>query len=517
VKIIEKIIAYTLLGATVYAAWGYAELYNRAPDTLPGILPEMRNSSYWIARMKNPDEVILTPDVIQRMNGTYEMKMKVPDPFKGVDPDRVPKRENLYKWSGRFITMPAIYNMTSAQIASIVREEISKDIDFMRGKYILLSSPQIADITRKKIGKDIDFMSEQYLQNVPGLPENFEGQKYGNILGIEYADWELDDMEKEMAIDLVRDKITIHDGITIRDARLRIIPTIKPEHIGLNGNWTPPWDVWNVNIVRIGTPVTVLHTSKTGGYLFVLSNEGYGWIRSEDIAFGEKTEIGKFSDPTDFVVCTGDRVPFYTDENCRYVSGWFRMGDRLPLASKDNPRIINAPSRKMNGRFEVEQAWLAKDADVHVGYLPYTRRNIVITAFKLLDNIYDWTMGWYGRNHETTSRDIFACFGFNLPFNAELFTFFGNNTRVVHPEEGKEAQYRAILANEPFITIQTCVDGHNQLFLGEYNGEPIVLDAHGYGYHDKGGTWCEIKRLVVGNMSQPDYFLKTNFTFLELK
>jgi len=240
-------------------------------------------------------------------------------------------------------------------------------------------------------------MSKQYIKNVHGFPENFERQKYGNILGIEYYDRELDTMENEMALDLVRDEITIRDGITVRDARLRIVPTIKPE----------------------------------------------------DIAFGEKSEIGKFSEPTDFAACTGDRIPFYTDENCRYVSGWFRMGGRLPLASKDNQRIINTPIRKMNGQFEVEQAWLAKDADVHVGYLPYNLRNIVITAFKLLDNIYDWTMAWYGRNHKTTSRNIFACFGFNLPFNAELFTFFGNNTRVVRPEEGKEAQYRAILANKP--------------------------------------------------------------------
>ncbi len=126
-------------------------------------------------------------------------------------------------------------------------------------------------------------------------------------------------------------------------------------------------------------------------------------------------------------------------------------------------------------------------------------------------------MGWFGRNHETAQRDLFACFGFQLPFNAELFTFLGNNISVVRTAEGKEAQYKAILANEPFVTIQTCGGGHSQLFLGELKGEPIVLDTHGYQYIGAEGKDYFIRRLVIGNMTQPDYFLKTNFTFVELK
>ncbi len=487
-KKIKKIILITVLVTIVCTAWSYAELYQRAPYTLPGTLPEMRNPSYWIDRMKNPDEVILTPTAIKAMNESYKKRMKAPDPFKGVDPDFLPNMDELHRWLGRFITMPDIYNMTPAQIADIVREEISNEIDFMTGKY-----------------------SRLHL----GIEEL--GRKFGNSLGVEYSDRDLDDLKKEMALDFVRDDITILEGITICDARLRVVPTIRVEQIGLIENGKFRWDLWNTNIIRIGTPVTVLHTSKTGAYLFVLSNAGYGWVRSENIAFGKKAEIKKFREPADFAVCTGDFVPFYSDESCRYVSGWFRMGDRLPLASEDNPGMINAPVRKMNGQFEIEQAWLAKDADVHVGYLPYTRRNIVETALKLLDNPYDLSMAWYGRNHETTDIDIFACFGFELPLYAELFSFYGSDTRVVHPEVGREEQYKAILANDPFVTILNCSTGHNQLFLGEYNGVPIVLDQLGYGYTDNNGKTVEISRCCISDVSRPAYILETNITFLELK
>lgn len=486
---IERIFIFTVLAMALCGAWGYAELYNRAPDTLPDLLPEMNDPAYWIARMKNPDVIILTTEAILKKNEEYLQRMKSPERFKGVDPDRVPVERDLKRWPGRFIVLPDVHNMTSSQLSAFVREEIGKDINYLRGKYG---------------------------QEILGL-RGFAGRKFGNILGIGYADWELDDMEAEMNAAGIPDNINIRDGITVRDARLRVVPTIRHERVGLMETGRTRWDLWNVNIVRICSPVLVLHTSRTGGYLFVLSPEGCGWIRSEEIAFGVRSEIKKYCESEDFVICTDDFVPFYSDESCTYVSGWFRMGDRIPLVSMNNTRVINAPSRRMNGAFSPERAWLAPDADVSVGYLPYTRRNIVETAFNLLGNPYDWTMGWYGRNHETTDRDIFTCFGFQLPFNAELFTFFGDNTRVVRPSEGKEAQYRAILANEPFVTIQTCGGGHSQLFLGEYNGEPIVLDTHGYQYKGKDGKEYLIRRLVVGNMSQPDYFLRTTFSFVELK
>jgi hypothetical protein len=46
-------------------------LYLRAPDTIPGTLPEMRDPSYWIAKMNNPDAVVLSLTEIQIRNKAY--------------------------------------------------------------------------------------------------------------------------------------------------------------------------------------------------------------------------------------------------------------------------------------------------------------------------------------------------------------------------------------------------------------------------------------------------------------
>lgn len=128
----------------------------------------------------------------------------------------------------------------------------------------------------------------------------------------------------------------------------------------------------------------------------------------------------------------------------------------------------------------METAWLAENADVHVGLLPYTRQNIIRTAFKLIDTIYDWSGAWYGRQHETIYQDIFACFGFRLPNYAALFSFYGDNREVIKPEIGKVRQYQEILKHEPFITIQNC-GAHSQILLGDFNGMPINRKGRFYG------------------------------------
>ena len=89
---------------------------------------------------------------------------------------------------------------------------------------------------------------------------------------------------------------------------------------------------------------------------------------------------------------------------------------------------------------------------------------------------------------------------------------------VLHPEDGREEQYRTILSHEPFLTIQGIgTQGHNQLFIGEHNGVPIVFDNHGYSELDWQGNELEVKRSCIGNMTVPAYMWRHNMTFLELK
>jgi hypothetical protein len=441
----------------------------RAPDVMPGTLPEMRDPSYWIGMMTNPDAVILSPMEIQNRNNA---SIKILENFSQVDGSiRKQITAELSTRPGLLTSIPDVTTKTPAEVSALVSGWIDTEIQFL---------------TKRRAS---------------------------NILGIQYADWEIKNISDEMASAKNSNQINIQTAITVKNCRLRIIPAIRPEYTSGTG-----WDMWNFDILPISSPVKILSASKTGGFLFVLTDRGYGWINSEDVAIASKEQIDNFCKTRDFIMCTGERVPFFTDSTCSYVYGWFRMGDHLGDRDSYNSRSVIVPTRMINGRVSFQEAWLKPDADVSRGYLPYTRKNIVLQAFKLLDNIYDWSGGWYGRDHATQLRDIFSTFGFKFPSMGGLLSAYQPIAKVIYPKDGYESQIKAILANDPFTTIQICATGHAQLFLGNYNGVPILFDTHGYRYSDNDGKEYIVRRANVGTQAFPDYFLKREAVwFLELK
>ncbi|WP_445737166.1 hypothetical protein [Mariniflexile sp.] len=448
-----------------------SDLYLRAPGVVPGTLPEMREASYWISKMKNPDAIVLSLKEIKSRNASYQQRMANPSE---LDSDLVHRMEKqLKERPGLLAHIPDIHSMTSTELVDLTKQMIKTETDYLKSR------------------------------------------EFGNIMAIAYSEEELTAIENEISYDGSKVQITPKSGIVTTQSRLHIIPPIKPEYIGLFTNDKARWDLWNLDVLPIGTPVKILYISKTGGFLFVISERGYGWVASEEIAVGSTSEIDSFETINNFIVCIGDRVPFYIDADCTLVSGWLRMGDRLPLMGKDQ-RLVSIPFRNANGKFSIQEAWLKPDADVHVGYLPYTQKNVAEQAFKLLDNLYDWTGAWYGRNHATNLRDIFRSFGFQLPANGILLAAFAENPQTLNPNEGREAQFKTIFSNEPFLTLQICENSHSQLYMGEHDDMPIGFDAHGYSYKDEEGNDLELKRWVVGTIEMPDYFLKQKITFVQL-
>ena len=448
-----------------------SDLYLRAPGTVPGTLPEMRQASYWIAKLEHGEKVVLDPEQIARRNTAFRERMANPSSLDDALMQRIDKQ--LKSRPGLLAHVPDIGSMSPTEVIHLTRQWVQSGTDFLRSR------------------------------------------EFGNIMAIGYGQNELDAIENEISYKQERNKEPPLPGITITQSRLHIIPPIKPEYIGLFTNGKARWDLWNLDVLPVGTPVHILYSSRTGAFSFVLSQRGYGWVASEEIALGPASEIDAFTNDENFTVCTGDRVPFYTNENCTSISGWLLMGDRLPMISA-NPKSIAIPFRNANGKFSVEKAWLKPNADVQLGYLPYTQKNVAIQAFKLLDNLYDWTGAWYGRNHATNLRDIFKTFGFQLPANGILLAAFAGKPQIIDPDQGREDQFKSILSNVPFLTLQISENSHSQLFIGDHKGLPIVFDAHGYSYKDEDGNDLELKRWVVGTIEMPDYFLKQEISFVKL-
>lgn len=245
----------------------------RAPDVLPGTLPEMRDATYWVARMKEPDAVVITGTRIEQMNRDFVQKMK--DPARIDSGARKLILDKIDADPGLFYSEPDAFTLAPAQLAEVTRKMIAAQVSYMRHT------------------------------------------EFGNILGIQYASKELDRLEAEMSAGTVRGEISVQPGITVEGVCLRIVPMISPEYIGQPDKNRTRWDVWNLDILPVGSPVQILHVSKSGGFLFVLSHNGYGWVASEKVAIAGRSPISQFAGDPHFVVCTGDKVPFYSSAACK--------------------------------------------------------------------------------------------------------------------------------------------------------------------------------------------------------
>lgn len=449
-----------------------SNLYLRAPGVIPGTLPEMRNPPFWVSKMIEPDKIVLTYTEIEAKNATYLKRMA-----------------NRHD-----------------ELDSVLNNRINKQLNSRPG--LITHIPDISSMTNLKL----EVFTKEIIQNSTSY---LRSREFGNIMAIEYSEEELSEIENEISFDSDKTNLVPKTAIVTTQSLLHIIPPVKPEYIGMFTNGKARWNLWNLDVLPPGTKVSVLQTSKTGAFSFVLSERGYGWVSSEEIGICAATDSDCFIERNEFVICTGDRVPYYSDANFTMVSGWMLMGNRLPLIDTSS-RKVSIPFRNANGKLSVQDSWLKPDADVQLGYLPFTRKNVARQAFKLLDNLYDWTGSWYGRNHATNIRDVFRCFGFQLPANGSLLSAFAENPLTVNPNKGREAQFEAILSNEPFLTIQICENSHSQLFMGGYKGMPIGFDAHGYSYKDEEGNDLEIKRWIVGNIETPNYFLKQEISFVRL-
>ena len=60
----QLILILGLISSLMLYGQGRVRQFLRAPDVLPGTLPEMRTPDFWIDRAGNPDQVILSLDQV---------------------------------------------------------------------------------------------------------------------------------------------------------------------------------------------------------------------------------------------------------------------------------------------------------------------------------------------------------------------------------------------------------------------------------------------------------------------
>ena len=299
----------------------------------------------------------------------------------------------------------------------------------------------------------------------------------------------------------IPDSVEIQFALVVNRSDMRAYPTDDSYYKTQD---TQNLDRFQENGLFPGDALAVLHASADGEWSFVQSYNYAAWVRSKNIAIGDRQAIFEYKNANRFLIVTGDKIRTSFNPQIPALSELqLDMGIRIPLAERhsgdnnlygQNPytsHTVLLPVRGHDGRLEIKPALIARNKDVNLGYIPYTRENITRQAFKFLGERYGWGHSYNARDCTGFVMEIYKTFGIQMPRNTgqQGSGSFGQNTRFT-PESSLEEKLEALKKMD--IGDLIYVPGHVLMYIGDVDGQPYVIhDVSVFRYTDENGEYYE--------------------------
>ncbi|MBI5491570.1 MAG: SH3 domain-containing protein [Deltaproteobacteria bacterium] len=269
--------------------------------------------------------------------------------------------------------------------------------------------------------------------------------------------------------------------VVIDRADVRAFPTDEPV---LVSPAKKGFDAFQYSSVYPTERAALLHVSRDGRWGFFQTSTVRGWIRLDKVALVDDAMENENSGPWAPLVVTGSKVKVYGDGRFKTLLGTVPMGavlDMREAGGADGPYIVRFPKAGTDGSVIWADGYVKKGADVNEGFLPYTKRNVIEQAFKMLGEEYGWGGKDGKRDCSVFIKDLFASMGIRLPRNSRDQRSIGE---VLADWDYPEGDIQDALSNaEPGITLLG-LKGHIMLYIGERDNRPYVIHQV-YGYVEK--------------------------------
>ncbi len=272
----------------------------------------------------------------------------------------------------------------------------------------------------------------------------------------------------------------------------------------------PEWDNLVSAAIAVNEPLVLLFTTADGKFTMARSQCCSGWVPTADIGFcKDKAEWEKYINPDKFLVVTGEKVYLEPSADADLNEKMLTMGTVLPLVTKDTGSVsfrlpwsnyvVKMPARNEDGSFYQKDALIPANRDVNVGYLPYTSANVVTQAFKSLGNRYGWGGMMNAQDCSSYAREVYRCFGFELPRNTTWQSAMPADVTVM--SEMTDDEKKAVLDTLPAGAI-LIFPGHEMLYLGEDNGLYYTInDVSSLVSPEQPGVIIRPRSVVVNDLS----------------
>jgi len=421
-----------------------------APEVVPPATEEMQHPEFWISRIKgNPDRVIMTPANIMQLNRKNRTRSRETTDING----------NPYSFQN-----------------VVDRKDVIGVQFYLENPLAIRSFP--GDSLRARLTRSRDY---------------FDKRTFFDIRREKYSENQKNELFEMTNADEIPDIIIPRCGILTAHTLNRVLPTNLPAYGGASG-WN---DMLQSTALDYGSPVAILHTSQDKDWYYVRSEIAFGWIPATHVAEGNVGEIEKIANAQDFIVATCHKVPVYGDNDFKTFLADLYMGERLPLRKRSiNSYEITVPFREADGSLKPVTGWVKPDADVSVGFQPFTQRNIINTVFSLLYRPYGWASSYNERDCCGMMRTVYRTFGLFMPRWTTHQLHSTDHVYAFPRETPREKKYEILDTCEPAVTLI----GHSShiiMYLGKSDGIHYVIHQSGYSYRTEDGTELSIKLVNI--------------------
>jgi hypothetical protein len=437
-SIVIKLIAIVIFPFII--PFGFVPEALPASPRLPYVTPEMERPEFWIKKIKNPTNPLLTPEKIQKMN-----------------------EENLKRQDLRLCRIKDLKeDWTRAEILSLLSEDwenFGRSDEVRYGR----SGTSLGDFFWKKLRDNLDQESVN---------------ERGRII---YA----------LVVKRTDIRVFPTDELSMRTPnhyefdRFQHSSISPGSPIGIyHFSQDQEWAYVQTHFIRGWIHTHDLAIAKKRGD--VVDDEE---AKERLLITGNVVTV--FSDPSFhqsfFVAQMGDSFPLVG------IPGKNKMANAC--------YVIQIPWREDNGQLTFQKGYIRADEDVRKGFLPYTQENVARQAFKMLHHPYGWGDRLGGRDCSRFIMDLFGTFGILMPRNSKEQAKFGKD---LGPAEGKtEKEKQQILDQSIPLATTLRLPGHIMLYLGKDKGKHYVIHSI-WGIQKSGKTGPTVEKIgkvVVSDLS----------------
>ena len=418
-----------------------------APRYMPGVTAEMSDPAFWSKNVEDPNALLADPYKIAELNASFLAALDC-------------KMNDLKHYDDFFDGDAFKQRMT---------ESAAKEMEkFANGKYFDMAGNTVT----------AEFLAP-VLENLAGL----------HVSSKQYVSY----------------------GICTNRSDIRSYPTIQ---IVTDALGDIDYDEFQLGELRVGEPVIIKAMSADRLYYYVVSDCVSGWTFVGDIAVcKDKNEWLAASEiPADraLVVAEGKFRLERSNTNPDISERLLTLGTVLKQATDaeaeitiTNRRAFNnyaawLPMRDENGKYYKKLVLIPENRGVHEGYLPLTTNNILNTAFSMLGDAYGWGAMLGSVDCSAYIRDIYHCFGLNLPRN----TTWQSAMPVAKLTFEKEAP--VTLKKEVLNTLPPGAvlffSGHEMMYLGHVGDNYYVISSVSSIKDAESGTKMRLRGIVISTL-----------------